>query len=279
MKSLTISVIRFFVKVLQFGPFGLIVQEQIITAAMEKAVKVEYKSDEFKFAIPNKLCRWRVDTFSTKEPETLEWIDSFEKGSVFWDIGANIGLYSVYAAKKKTCDVYAFEPSVFNLELLARNIFINNLTERVSIIPVPLSSEKKANTLRMTTKEWGGALSTFGEFYGYNGNALNSIFEYRVFGITMDDVIKIFNLPQPDFIKIDVDGIEHLVLQGGPLVLQHIKGLLIEVNDNFIKQAEECQRILNDSGLVLKEKRHSEMIDKSSLDFQNAYNQIWIRGV
>ena len=42
----------------------------------------------------NRLVEWRVDTFFTKEPETLEWIDGFEKKDnlIFWDIGANIGL-------------------------------------------------------------------------------------------------------------------------------------------------------------------------------------------
>ena len=40
---------------------------------------------------------------------TLDWIDSIEKGSVFWDIGANVGLYGIYAAIKKDCIVYAFE--------------------------------------------------------------------------------------------------------------------------------------------------------------------------
>ena len=63
-----------------------------------------------KLAVPNWLAGWRVDTFSSKEPETLEWIDSLPEGSVLWDVGANVGLYSVYAAKKRRCRVWAFEP-------------------------------------------------------------------------------------------------------------------------------------------------------------------------
>ena len=44
----------------------------------------------------------RVNTFYSKEPETLKWIDNFneDKNIIFWDIGANIGLYSIYAALK-----------------------------------------------------------------------------------------------------------------------------------------------------------------------------------
>ena len=56
----------------------------------------------------------------TKEPETLDWIDTMAEGSALVDVGANVGLYSVYAAKARKCQVYAFEPSVFNLDQGAR---------------------------------------------------------------------------------------------------------------------------------------------------------------
>jgi hypothetical protein len=41
------------------------------------------------FSILNTLCRYRAETFPTKEPETLEWIESFNAKSIFWDIGAD----------------------------------------------------------------------------------------------------------------------------------------------------------------------------------------------
>ena len=54
------------------------------------------------FFIPTLITKWRVDSFFFKEPETLQWIDSFTNKNkiIFWDIGANIGLYSMYAAVK-----------------------------------------------------------------------------------------------------------------------------------------------------------------------------------
>ena len=69
----------------------------------DSAYKSIYVLDkEIKFFVPNQLLNWRVDTFFTKEPETLEWIDNFEKKEnlTFWDIGANIGLYSIYNSLK-----------------------------------------------------------------------------------------------------------------------------------------------------------------------------------
>ena len=65
----------------------------------------------FNFFVPNKLIKFRVNTFYSKEPETLEWIDSFEKESCFWDIGANIGLYSVYCGVKKNAEIFFTNPN------------------------------------------------------------------------------------------------------------------------------------------------------------------------
>src|ERR1700689_2479866 len=106
-----------------------------------------------RFSVPNALNKYRVDPFSSKEPETLQWIDRIPRASVMWDVGANIGLYSCYAAKARGCRVFAFEPSVFNLEALARNIFLNRLTELITIVPLPLSDELAVSKFRMTSTD------------------------------------------------------------------------------------------------------------------------------
>lgn len=251
--------------------------KQIVAAAMERVCDVSHAGMLFRFATPNSLCDWRAKTFSTKEPETLAWLDSIPKNSVLWDVGANIGLYSVYAAKMRNCSVWSFEPSVFNLELLARNIHLNGLTERVCIVPVALSDHLGASKLRMTTTEWGGALSTFGQDFGWDGGQIRQVFEFQTIGLSMEDAVKRMEIPKPDYIKMDVDGLEHFILKGSPSVLRDIKGILIEVNDDFHEQAEQCQKLLSESGLVLIEKRHSEIIASSTSGFQNSYNQIWGR--
>ena len=74
---------------------------------------------------------------------------------------------------------------------------------------------------------------------------------------------------------MDVDGLEHFLLQGGPKVLKRIKGILIEINDDFAEQAGLAKKLLESAGLELLEKRYSEMFEESK--FQNLYNQIWIR--
>jgi hypothetical protein len=136
---------------------------------MNRTRKIQHNNIDLIFCIPNAVNIYRADTFSKKEPETLDWIDNMPRNSVVWDIGANVGLYSCYAAKSRECLVYAFEPSVFNLELLARNIYLNSSTKLITIIPLPLSDVLSNNTFNMVNIDWGGAMSTFGKSYGHDG--------------------------------------------------------------------------------------------------------------
>ena len=249
----------------------------VIDSVMERVVDVSHEGISFKFSAPNALSKWRYETFSSKEPETLEWINTIPSESVLWDIGANIGLYSIYAAKRRNCKIWAFEPSVFNLELLARNIYLNKLENSICIVPIALSDRLGSSEMHMTSTEWGGALSTFGESYGWDGEQIRQVFEFKTMGVRMVDAVQMLAIPQPDYVKMDVDGIEHLILDGGQAVLKSVKGVLIEVNDAFREQSSQCQLLLTKAGLVLKEKRQSEMVSASTAGFQNAFNQIWVR--
>ena len=254
---------------------GRLVNEVIINNVMNRVQEIEYQGQRLKFTVPNALNRFRVETFSTKEPETLEWLDRLPEACTLWDVGANVGLYSVYAAKNKKCQVVAFEPSVFNLELLARNLFLNVLQDQVTIVPFALSDGLGASVMRMTTIEWGGSLSTFGKKVGWDGESIKEVFAFQTFGISMDQAVSVLQLPPPDFVKMDVDGIEHFILQGGPAVLSQVKGMLVEINDDFTEQAEQSKKALESAGLTLMEKRHSEMFEGTK--FSNSYNQIWAR--
>ncbi len=271
------AMIRVAVNVSNKTRVGQYLKDEIVSSVMGQETEVSHEGMRLRFSSPNSLCDWRARTFSTKEPETLEWIESIPEGGVLWDVGANVGLYTVFAAKKRNCRVWAFEPSVFNLELLARNVVLNGLTDMVCIVPLPLSNKLGVNQLRMSSTDWGGALSTFGQDFGWDGKAIRQVFQFQTLGLSMADAIQRLSIPQPDYIKMDVDGIEHLILMGGPVVLQGIKGILIEVNDDFHEQADQCKSLLTKAGLVLKEKRHSDMFAASTSVFQNSYNQIWVR--
>ena len=227
------------------------------------------------FYAPNEINLFRINTFFIKEPETLAWIDNFKEKSNFFDIGANIGLYSCYAAKKKKCNTFAFEPSFFNLEVLSKNIFVNNLSNLIKIVPISLSFERKIGEFNMSNTDWGGALSTFDENITFDGSDLKPVFKYTTMSISLDECVSYFKFPQPNHIKIDVDGNEHLILSGASKILQNTKSVLIEINENVKDVKERCEKPLKDSGL--------KFLKKTSLDynsvgaFENCYNHIWVR--
>lgn len=265
-KSLVRGAMRTFPRL----PGGEYALQQLLEVGMDEHGIAEHKGLRMVFATPNALCRYRAKSFSTKEPDTLEWIEAIPEGAILWDIGANVGLYSIYAAKQRKCRVYAFEPSVFNLEVLARNIFLNGLQGDLTVVPVALSDKIGPSLFKMTSTAWGGALSTFGQDFDQHGGKLNSVFEYQTTGVTMDDAVNLLGIPTPRFIKIDVDGIEHFILRGGAAVLKQVESLIIEINDDFVEQAEESAQYLQAAGLVLKKK--CEMPGAG-----NQYNQWWIR--
>ena len=274
-KGVLKGLINTFLNFITEGRVGEYLNSQIIARAMVRKQTIKHEEVEIILSTPNSLNEFRASSFSVKEPETLEWIDQIPNGSVVWDIGANVGLYSCYAAKKRGCRVFSFEPSIFNLELLARNIFNNQLQDLITIVPLPLFESLSVNKLNLSSTEWGGALSTFGYDFGHDGEKMNKVFEFSTIGISMVDAVKLLNIPQPDYIKLDVDGIEHLILKGGGSVLENVKGILIEINDDFAKQAGDAIQYLEKSGLVLKEKRHAEYFDNSI--FNKTFNQIWHR--
>ena len=78
-------------------------------------------------------------------------------------------------------------------------------------------------------------------------------------------------------IKVDVDGIEHLILRGAEevLMLPSLETVLVEVNDDFQALAAEVSGLLGAAGFKLVERRHSDMFDGGAFD--NTFNQIWAR--
>lgn len=249
--------------------FGRYIHQEMIMRIMSRSEEIFHRGHALRFSVPNRLNDYRIQTFATKEPATLEWIETIPPGSVLWDVGANIGLYSIYAAMAQKCKVFAFEPSVFNLELLARNIALNNLQEAVCIVPIALSDNIGTSMFKMSNTEWGGALSTFGQSFDQDGEELRQVFEYQTLGLSMDDARVLLKIPQPQYLKMDVDGIEHFILRGGMTTLSLAEGILIEINDAFVHQAEESAVVLKKAGLVLHR--------KCDIGVPNQYNQWWIR--
>ena len=94
--------------------------------------------------------------------------------------------------------------------------------------------------MRLKEKQFreGGALNAFGVEYDFSGKKFSVENSYNTFGTSIDDLIEKKTLDIPNYIKIDVDGIEDLILAGAKKMLSNkkVKSILIEINDKFIIQ-------------------------------------------
>tara|TARA_B100000965_G_scaffold368563_1_gene355339 strand:+ start:5467 stop:6339 length:873 start_codon:yes stop_codon:yes gene_type:complete len=248
-------------------------------------VKKKILGKEIIFFVPNHLTNWRVDNFFTKEPETIEWINKFSNKDeiIFWDIGANIGIYSLYAAlKHKNIQVTSFEPSTSNLRVLTRNISINNLNNKISVFNNPLTNKpNKILTMKETNFIEGGAFNTFGEEINFEGKKIDSKMEYRIYGTSINYILEKNILNIPDYIKIDVDGIEHLILDGASNYLNNnkLKEILIEINENFEDQYRSIFKIMNENNFILKDKKRNEsLIDKNNKTYNFIFEKVNKKG-
>jgi FkbM family methyltransferase len=187
------------------------------------------------YATPNVFTQWRVDTLFSKEPDTIEWIRGFQTGDVFVDIGANVGMYTIWAAKTRGVRTFAFEPESQNYALLYRNIVMNGLSENVVAYCLALSDTAGYSLLHLSEFKIGGSCHSYGEKIDHRLEHRDTKLSQGCVSTTLDSLVAGGVLPMPNHIKIDVDGLEHKVLAGCRNVLadQRLKSVLVEINTNL----------------------------------------------
>ena len=214
--------------------------------------EVRYREMAMRFATTGSSSKKRVRTLCSKEPITLAWIDTFGMGETLYDIGANVGMYTIYAAVMRKANVYAFEPEALNYAELNKNIYLNELHGQVLAYCLALSDVDKVDKL---------LLSDFGLGISYHDFEENSWTEDKEFAVDWKvskdnrrpqgcigqrvDTLIAEGLPVPDHIKIDVDGLEHRVIHGmlETLARPELKTVLIEINFDNPKNLEVIDQI------------------------------------
>jgi FkbM family methyltransferase len=164
-----------------------------------------------------------------REPETRKWIEQINVGAetVLWDIGANVGSFSIFAAKRGI-SVVAVEPMPQNLHLLTENIALNGVMDNCLVLPIPLSRSTRPNTMWLTSGEFGSANHQFG-LPTRDGEPILPTLGFRATGTTVDDAVAKLGLPAPTHLKIDVDGIDDEIIYGSEQSLANITGICCEV--------------------------------------------------
>lgn len=243
--------------------------------AFEPTYTVVHKNMKMYFCCRNNVTRWRLDTYFTKEPETIEWIDSFRSNETLFDIGANIGLYSIYAAKKGI-NVVAFEPESQNYALLNRNIFLNKCEDRIMSLNLALSDKDSLDYLYLQNFYEGAALNCFGKKTDEEGNDILPVFKQGVISYSLDSFLLRFPGHFPSHIKVDVDGLEPEIVQGADKTLSdaRLKSILIEIDESSSNHLSLIKNI-ESHGFVLSHKKHAEMFEKGR--YRTFFNYVFVR--
>jgi FkbM family methyltransferase len=175
--------------------------------------------------------------FFTKEPGTVEWIDqNVKSGDIFYDIGANIGVYSILAASRtgRNGKVYAFEPQGANFARLIDNITANNLQQIVLPNNFALNDKEGFFPFHYSSSEVGTSGSQLSSNRDVSGDHNATRISELKYATTIDQLLAAGEIKAPQHIKIDVDGNETLILEGMSSLLSDTNcplSIQVEMND------------------------------------------------
>ena len=179
-------------------------------------------------------------------------------GDCVIDVGANFGLYTVLAAKKAgpSGRVLAFEPFPSSFQVLQLNCDLNQLNGTVTLFPCALGAVKGESALSIHSDPGRNSLGSLGK---------EAVASVKVKVEKLDEIVKQADLEKIDFIKMDVEGFEAHVLEGGLETLARFKPTLIfELNPSACSRngenAGEIVRILEAAGYTLFEYRGSRRL-------------------
>ncbi len=195
--------------------------------------------------------------FQEDEPETLRWIESFPAGSCFWDVGANIGTFSLYAALRPGVTVLAFEPSASSYGLFTKNIEINGMDDRIAAYCLAFCEQSGLNKLNMERTEAGHSMHGFGTTLNAYDSSIDVRFQQAAIGYSIDGFLDAFGPPPPNYLKIDVDGIESDIIRGAANVLKSpsLQSVLVEVmGDTTTPRNREIIDLMEGAGFVAQQK-------------------------
>ena len=197
--------------------------------------------------------KWRAQSCK-KEPWTVAWIEeSMSAGGVLYDVGANVGAFSLIAAKvcARRGTVVAFEPGFASYAHLCANIVLNRCESIIVPLPVALGSTNGLGSFAYLTLDPGQSRHQFRQQAWVAEEAdTKKRYLQPVLSMTLDSMIQTFGLPQPHHLKLDVDGGEIDVLEGARETLggPTLRSILIEIDET---QTEPAVALLNQCGFTL----------------------------
>ena len=226
-KKIINKIAKFFSKILSVNNY--LVNEIIQNINLKNHINFEGKKIYFKTG-HNRL-DWRVKSFYSEEPMMIDWLKSFKENDIFLDIGANVGIYTLPAISK--CKfVYASELDMKNNAILFENLVKNDFQNKCLIINFGVSDKNNIEKIFYRDNSVGDALQSIGREQ-IIPTRKNSPFYIKQFCFSLDYIFESFKLEYPTKIKIDVDGNEKKVFEGGKRVILNAKEIYYENNDLY----------------------------------------------
>jgi FkbM family methyltransferase len=173
------------------------------------------------------------------------------------DVGANVGLYSLYAKFLQNTNFYSFEPFKKTFDVLNKNIELNNITN-VKTFNIGLSDKKETKELKISFDNNG--LNTLGD----NPLRFNTDDVILIEVDTIDNLFYHKNI-EVNYIKIDTEGFEYYILTGAKKTIEKYKPIIqIEYNITNMKQCniepEQIEKIINDLNYKIAFHTNEELI-------------------
>lgn len=238
----------------------------VYSQAKEALAQVKADPHVLQFYCLGKHTMWRYKTLYDKEPDTINWLNRIPEGDVLWDIGANVGLYTVYAGVTRKAKVLAFEPLASNYYVLNMNIELNKLGDRVHAYCMAFADETACGVLNASSSAPGAAGCSFNEAIDDRGNTFVPSFTQGMLGFTVDEFIEKYQPDFPNHLKIDVDGLESRIVNGAPKTLRdpRLKTISIELDANRPEYVEDVLGKIQAAGFVFVGKNRSTVIAPNS---------------
>lgn len=221
--------------------------------ALKQRHSVETPRGPILFVSPHARALEYPRDFVAREPDTRAWIDAFVNPCVLWDVGANIGAYSLYAALCPGVTVLAFEPAAASYAALCENINANGRQDAVHAYCVAFNDRTILATLNMEDTSAGGFPNAFGAERNADGPMLKTMSRQGAVGFAIDDFRAAFGLAAPNYLKLDIDGIEDKVLAGGRNTLADpaLRGIMVEMTEARSKRNDATETALASAGFHL----------------------------
>jgi FkbM family methyltransferase len=155
--------------------------------------------------------------------EVAFMLSILEPGMIFFDVGANAGLFAASAAKKiGENGVFAFEPCSSTCELLKRNLRLNGVT-RVRAQQTALGDSEGEAVLKINARGKDG-LNTLGHASHPDSDVVAT---ERISITTLDAFVKAQGISRIDAIKADIEGAELMLFRGAKDLLKRADAPLI----------------------------------------------------